>query len=42
MLEMGPRQRSGVRAAVAASGLTEVHRGLDHAGLERVLVLRKA
>ena len=42
MLEMGPRQRSGLQAAVAASGLTEVHRGLDHAGLERVLVLRKA
>jgi len=42
MLEMGPRQRSGLRAAVAASGLAEVHRGLDHAGVERVLVLRNA
>ncbi len=42
MLEMGPRQRSGLRAAVAASGLVEIDRGLDHAGIERVLVLRKA
>ncbi|MDD5564260.1 MAG: peptide chain release factor N(5)-glutamine methyltransferase [Thermoanaerobaculaceae bacterium] len=42
MLEMGPRQRAGLRAAVAASGLVEIHRGLDHAGIERVLVLRKA
>lgn len=41
MLEMGPRQRSGLRAAVAASGLVEIHRGLDHAGIERVLVLRR-
>jgi release factor glutamine methyltransferase len=41
MLEMGPRQRAGLQAGVAASGLTEVQRGLDHAGLERVLVLRR-
>ena len=41
LLEMGPRQRAGLQAGVAASGLTEVHRGLDHAGIERVLVLRR-
>ncbi|MBZ5587536.1 MAG: peptide chain release factor N(5)-glutamine methyltransferase [Acidobacteriia bacterium] len=40
LLEMGPRQRAGLQAAIAASGLAEVHRGLDHAGIERVLVLR--
>jgi release factor glutamine methyltransferase len=41
LLEMGPRQRAGLQAAVGAAGFTEVHRGLDHAGLERVLVLRR-
>ncbi|MGD1148888.1 MAG: peptide chain release factor N(5)-glutamine methyltransferase [Thermoanaerobaculaceae bacterium] len=41
LLEMGPRQRAGLQAGVAASGLVEVHRGLDRAGIERVLVLRR-
>jgi len=41
LLEMGPRQRAEVAAAVAAAGLVEVHRGLDHAGVERVLVLQR-
>ncbi len=39
LLEMGPHQRARLEGAVAASGLAEVHRGLDHAGIERVLVL---
>ena len=42
LLEMGPRQRAGLQAAVTAAGFVEVHRGLDHAGIERVLVLRRA
>ncbi len=41
LLEMGPRQRAELAADVAAAGLAEVHRGLDHAGVERVLVLRR-
>ncbi len=41
LLEMGARQRAGLAPAVAAAGLAEVHRGLDHAGVERVLVLRR-
>jgi release factor glutamine methyltransferase len=42
LLEMGPCQRAALERSIAASGLSEVHRGLDHAGLERVLVLRKS
>ncbi len=41
LLEMGALQRAKLEGAVAASGLAEVHRGLDHAGIERVLVLRR-
>ncbi len=41
LLEMGPRQRVGLQGALAAVGLVEVQRGLDHAGVERVLVLRR-
>jgi len=41
LLEMGARQRSGLQERIAAGGLHEVHRGLDHAGVERVLVLRR-
>lgn len=41
LLEMGPRQRIKLEEATAATGLLEVQRGLDHAGIERVLVLRK-
>jgi release factor glutamine methyltransferase len=40
LLEMGPCQRTALETSIAASGLSEVHRGLDHAGIERVLVLR--
>ncbi len=39
LLEMGMRQRSGLQRQIASCGLHEVHRGLDHAGVERVLVL---
>ena len=41
LLEMGDRQRSGLQERIAANGLAEVHRGLDHAGIERVLVLSR-
>jgi len=41
LLEMGPWQRARLEQVTAASGLSEVHRGLDHAGIERVLVLKK-
>jgi release factor glutamine methyltransferase len=41
LLEMGPWQRAKLEGITAATGLEEVHRGLDHAGIERVLVLRK-
>jgi release factor glutamine methyltransferase len=41
LLEMGPWQRAKLEQVTAASGLSEVHRGLDHAGIERVLVLGK-
>jgi release factor glutamine methyltransferase len=41
LLEMGPQQRATLERMIAATGLVEVHRGLDHAGIERVLVLRK-
>ena len=41
LLEMGPWQRTRLGEFTAASGLLEVQRGLDHAGIERVLVLRK-
>lgn len=40
LLEMGLRQRATLEPMIAATGLGEVHRGLDHAGIERVLVLR--
>jgi len=40
LLEMGPWQRTRLRDVTAATGLLEVQRGLDHAGIERVLVLR--
>jgi hypothetical protein len=30
-----------IEGAMTAAGLHEVHRGLDHAGIERVLVLQK-
>jgi release factor glutamine methyltransferase len=41
LLEMGPRQRASLQAGIAANGLVEVHGGLDHAGIERVLALRR-
>jgi len=41
LLEMGPWQRSRLSDVTTATGLLEVQRGLDHAGIERVLVLRK-
>jgi len=41
LLEMGPLQRTTLGETIAATGLREVQRGLDHAGIERVLVLRK-
>ncbi len=42
LLEVGGAQRALLAGAIAAAGLREVHTGLDHAGLERVLVLRLA
>jgi release factor glutamine methyltransferase len=42
LLEMGPLQRTTLGETIAATGLREVQRGLDHAGIERVLVLRKS
>lgn len=42
LLEMGPWQRAKLEGSIAASGLVEIHRGLDHAGIERVLVLRRS
>lgn len=41
LLEVGAAQRALLAGAIAAAGLTEVHRGLDHAGIERILVLRR-
>jgi release factor glutamine methyltransferase len=41
LLEMGPLQRTRLGETIAATGFQEVQRGLDHAGIERVLVLRK-
>ena len=41
LLEMGPWQRARLGDVTTATGLLEVQRGLDHAGIERVLVLRK-
>ncbi|HVN76055.1 MAG TPA: peptide chain release factor N(5)-glutamine methyltransferase [Thermoanaerobaculaceae bacterium] len=41
MLEMGPRQRVSLGPVLAGAGLAEVHRGLDHAGVERVLVVQR-
>jgi hypothetical protein len=41
LLEVGPAQRALLAGAIAAAGLAEVHRGLDHAGIERILVLRR-
>jgi release factor glutamine methyltransferase len=41
LLEMGPCQRARLEKAIATNGLVEVHRGLDHAGIERVLVLQR-
>jgi release factor glutamine methyltransferase len=41
LLEMGPQQRATLEPMIARTGLVEVHRGLDHAGIERVLVLKK-
>jgi hypothetical protein len=38
---MGPWQRARLGDVTTATGLLEVQRGLDHAGIERVLVLRK-
>jgi hypothetical protein len=38
---MGPLQRTKLGDATVATGLVEIQRGLDHAGIERVLVLRK-
>ncbi len=40
LLEVGSAQRAILEGAIAGAGLREVHRGLDHAGVERVLVLR--
>jgi len=41
LLEMGPGQRHALAPLLAALGLSEVERGLDHAGVERVLVLQR-
>ncbi|HUK12323.1 MAG TPA: peptide chain release factor N(5)-glutamine methyltransferase [Thermoanaerobaculaceae bacterium] len=41
LLEMGPLQRERLHPMLAGLGLAEVERGLDHAGIERVLVLRR-
>lgn len=41
LLEMGPCQRARLERVIATNGLVEVHRGLDHAGIERVLVLQR-
>jgi release factor glutamine methyltransferase len=41
LLEMGPWQRARLEDAIGRLGLVEVQRGLDHAGIERVLVLRR-
>jgi release factor glutamine methyltransferase len=42
LVEIGASQRIRVEGAIAAAGLREVRRGLDHAGIERVLVLRRS
>lgn len=41
LLEMGPGQRHALAPLLADLDLAEVERGLDHAGVERVLVLQK-
>jgi release factor glutamine methyltransferase len=41
LIEVGAAQRAALQGAIAAAGLAEVHRGLDHAGIERVLVLQR-
>jgi release factor glutamine methyltransferase len=41
LIEVGAAQRAMIEGAMTAAGLHEVHRGLDHAGIERVLVLQK-
>jgi release factor glutamine methyltransferase len=41
LLEVGPAQRAILEPTIAAAGLDEVHRGLDHAGIERVLALHR-
>jgi release factor glutamine methyltransferase len=41
LVEIGAAQRAKIEGAIAAAGLHEVRRGLDHAGIERVLVLRR-
>ena len=40
LIEIGASQRAMIDGAVASAGLREVRRGLDHAGIERVLALR--
>jgi release factor glutamine methyltransferase len=41
LLEMGQSQRALLEDSIGQLGLAEVQRGLDHAGIERVLVLRR-
>jgi release factor glutamine methyltransferase len=41
LVEIGTAQRAMIEGAIAAAGLREIRRGLDHAGIERVLVLRR-
>ena len=42
LLELGAGQRRALAPLLATLPLAEVERGLDHAGIERVLVLQKA
>jgi release factor glutamine methyltransferase len=41
LLELGPQQRALLQPLLAGLGLTETTVGLDHAGIERVLVVRR-